>query len=72
MFDVIVSHWETYEEDGEPGGLVFPILGTDRVLLEDAQEKVKNLLYWKARQKTQELFGAVDLACLDVLDEFNL
>lgn len=72
MFDVIVSHWEIYEEDGEPGGLVFPIFGTDRVLLEDAQEKVKNLLFWKARQKAQELFGPVDLAYLDILDEFNL
>jgi hypothetical protein len=72
MFDVIVSHWENYEEDGVPGGLVFPIFGTERVLLEEAQEKVKNLLSRKARQKTQELFGGVDLAYLDLLNEYNL
>lgn len=71
MFDSLLSHWEIYDEEGERGGLVFPIFGLELFLLEAVQEKVKNLLSEKARRKAQELVG-IDQSYFDLLNGFNL
>jgi len=71
MFDSLLSHWEIYDEEGVRGGLVFPIFGRERVLLEAVQEKVKNLLSEKARKRAQELVG-IDWSVFDLLNEYNL